>query len=207
MDFPDKFDKTTRSLPVKLGQVAAEAVKKLADQGYEVQLGLTPELASQILTMSKEPSIREFCPKDCSQRFADRAATERWLQKGRAAFVLLKKDGDNYRLAGYGWAGPASSEHAPGGTTTFAIRIGEAGQGQGLAAPFSWLIIAGTAVLFESRDFWLETWGSNGGAVHVYHKIGFKTVDEEPDERPTPDGQKVSDTRVYMSLDNKLLPG
>lgn len=205
-DFPDKFDETTHALPDNLGQAGQEAVQKLAERGYEVQVGLTPELADQILTMSKEPSIREFCPKDCSQRFADQAATEHWLGKKRAVFVLLKRQGEELSLAGYGWAGPGSSSHAPGGDNTFAVRIGEAGQGQGLAAPFSWLIIAASAVLYGARDFWLETWASNGGAVHIYHKIGFETVDEQADTRPTRDGQQISDTRVYMTLANQLLP-
>jgi ribosomal protein S18 acetylase RimI-like enzyme len=206
MDFPDKFDEATRSLPDGLGPAGTEAVKKLAARDYEVQIGLTPELAGQILTMSQEPSIREYCPKDYGERFADRASTERWLEKKRVTFVLLKRQGDELSLAGYGWAGPGSSSHAPGGENTFAVRIGEAGQGQGLAAPFSWLIIAGSAVLFGARDFWLETWASNGGAVHIYHKIGFETVAEEPNERLTGDDQKTPDTRVYMSLPNELLP-
>ncbi|HUY85031.1 MAG TPA: hypothetical protein VMU97_00785 [Candidatus Dormibacteraeota bacterium] len=206
MDFPDKFDESTRPLPAELGQAGTEAVQKLAERGYEIQVGLTPALADQILTMSQEPSIREYCPKDCSQRFADRTSAERWLEKKRAVFVLLKKEGDGLSLAGYGWAGPASSSHVPGGVNTFAVRIGEVGQGQGLAAPFSWLIIAGSAVLYGARDFWLETWASNGGAVHIYHKIGFETVDEQVDDRLTRDSQKISDTRVYMSLSNQLLP-
>lgn len=200
--FPDTFDKTTQPLPDGLGQAGAEAAQKLAERGFEVRVGLTPELADAISVMSQEPSIREYCPKDCAQRFKDRAATGHWLGKERAMFVLLK-DG---RLAGYGWAGPETSPHALAGKHTFAVRIGEAGQGQGLAAPFSWLIIAGTAVLYGARDFWLETWGSNGGAVHIYHKIGFETVDEQADKRPTKDGDMVADTRVYMTLANSLLP-
>lgn len=205
-DFPDKFDENIRLLPDDLGEAGAEAVQKLAERGYEVQIGLTPELADQISTMSEEPSIREFCPKDCSQRFKDRTATENWLKKKRAVFMLLKRDGGKLSLAGYGWAGPGSSRHAPGGEHTFAVRIGEAGQGQGLAAPFSWLIVAASAVLFGAKEFWLETWASNGGAVHIYHKIGFKTIDEQPDKRPANDGQTIADTRVYMSLPNDLLP-
>jgi ribosomal protein S18 acetylase RimI-like enzyme len=207
-DFPDKFEETVRSLPVAgLGQAGEEAVQKLAERGYEVKVGLTPEYADQILTMSHEPSILEFCPKDSSERFTDRAAAERWLAKKRAAFLLFKKeDSGALSLAGYAWTGAGSSSHAPGGEVTFAVRIGEAGQGQGLAAPFSWLTVAGSAALYGARDFWLETWASNGGAVHIYHKIGFETVAEEPDKRLVPSGDKVPDTRVYMSLPNELLP-
>jgi len=205
MEFPDRFDAAAQALPAALGQAADAAAQKLSERGYEVRFGLTAELADQIAAMAREPSIREFCPKDCGQRFADRAATEDWLKKGRAVFVMVdKQDGS---LAGYGWAGPGSSSHAPGGHNTFAIRIGEAGQGKGLAAPFSWLIIAATAVMFGAKDFWLETWASNGGAVHIYHKIGFVTVDEQADSRPTTkQTEAIADTRVYMTLDNGLLP-
>lgn len=206
MDFPNKFDEATHPLPDGLGQAGTEAAQQLAGSGYEVQFGLTPELADAISAMSQEPSIREYCPKDCGKRFKDKAATEHWLGKKRAVFVLLKREGDGLSLAGYGWAGPGSSSHAPGGKNTFAVRIGEAGQGQGLAAPFSWLIVAASAALFGAKNFWLETWASNGGAVHVYHKIGFKTVDEQADKRPTREGQTISDTRVYMTLPNELLP-
>lgn len=205
-DFPTTFDDEVRPLPQGLGQAGDEAVKKLEERGYEVRVGLTEELADRITVMSQEPSIREFCPKDCTQRFADREAAGHWLSKQRVVFLLMKKEEGRLSLAGYGWAGPGVSSHAPGGKNTFAVRVGQAGQGQGLAAPFSWLIIAGTAVLYGARDFWLETWASNGGAVHIYHKIGFVTVDEQVDERSSRDGKTIADTRVYMTLDNSLLP-
>lgn len=206
-DFPNDFVAATTPLPIdRLGEGAAAAAAKLAAQGYEVHHGLTPAFADQILAMSQQPSIREFCPKDSAQRFADQAATKRWLAKGRETFLLLKRDGDSLSLVGYGWAGAASSPHVPAGRTTFAIRIGEAGQGQGLATPFAWLIVAATAVLYGAKDLWLETWASNGGAVHVYHKLGFKTVAEKPDQRPRPNGETVADTRLYMTIADDLLP-
>jgi hypothetical protein len=208
ISWPDKFDDATRPLPTgNLGQAGAEAARKLAERGYEVHAGLTSELAAQVLTMSTEPSIREFCPKDLSERFIDRAATERWLAKKRAAFLLFRReDSGSLGLAGYGWSGAGSNHYAPKGDTTFAVRIGEAGQGHGLAAPFSWLIIAASTYLYGAQDFWLETWASNGGAVHIYHKIGFVTVAEQSSERLVPDGKTITDTRIYMSLPNELLP-
>src|SRR5665213_2849060 len=91
--FPDKFDDITRPVTTdNLGQAGAVAAQKLAEQGYEIHAGLTPELAGQILTMSMEPNIREFCPKDSSERFTDQAATERWLAKKRAAFLLFRQE-------------------------------------------------------------------------------------------------------------------
>lgn len=206
-DFPDKFDETTQPLPDDLGQAGNEAARQLAERGYEVRAGLTTELAGQILTMSQEPSIREYCPKDSGERFADLESTKRWLSKGRAMFLLLERsDGGKLDLAGYGWSGAASSRHVPDGEITFALRVGEAGQGQGLATPFSQLILSSTAILYGAKNIWLETWASNGGAVHIYHKLGFTDVDKQPDRRLLPDGGTADDTRLYMSLPNELLP-
>jgi hypothetical protein len=208
IEFPNGFAAATQKLtPELLGEAGAPAVQQLSERGYEVHVGLTPELADAIAVMAREASILEFCPKDSSERFTDRAAAERWLSKKRSMFLLLKRSGDNsLNLAGYGWSGAGSSAHVPGGQTTFAIRIGEAGQGQGLATPFSQLIVIGSAILYGAKNLWLETWQVNAGAVHVYHKIGFVTVDEKPDERLVPDGTRVPDTRLYMSLPNELLP-
>jgi len=204
--FPDGFMEATQKLPeVRLGEAGTQAVQKLASQGYEVHVGLTPEFAEAVSIMAREPSIREYCPRDSGERFSDRASTERWLSKKRSMFLLLKRTDDKLSLAGYGWSGAGSSPHVPGGIT-FAIRIGKAGRGQGLSTPFSWLIVAGSAILYGARDIWLETWATNAGAVHVYHKIGFITVAEKPDERLLPDGGAVPDIRVYMSLPNELLP-
>jgi ribosomal protein S18 acetylase RimI-like enzyme len=206
--FPDTFSESTQSVPeASLGDKGLEAIQKLAERGYEVHAGLTPEFAQAISAMALEPSIREYCPKDSGERFADQASTERWLSKKRGTFLLLKRaDDGSLSLVGYGWVGAGSNSRIPGGETTFALRVGEAGQGQGLATPFSWLIVAASAALYGAKNMWLETWLSNGGAVHIYHKIGFVDVAEQPDKRSVPGGEAVDDTRVYMSLPNELLP-
>jgi RimJ/RimL family protein N-acetyltransferase len=205
--FPTDFSDSSTPLKAEdLDQAAVQAAAKLMERGYEVHTGLTEELAGQIIQMALEPGIKEYCPNDCGKRFKDMLSVEQWLSKRRGTFVLLKRsDNGGLDLAGYGWAGEGHSEHVPGGEATFAIRIGEAGQGQGLAALFAWLIVAGSAVLYGAKNFWLETWASNGAAVHTYHKIGFQDVGEEAAERPSSTGM-VQDTRLYMSLDNQLLP-
>ncbi|MEK7599838.1 MAG: GNAT family N-acetyltransferase [Patescibacteria group bacterium] len=208
-DFPDNFEESTRTLPLEsLSQAGQEAASQLNERGYEVRVGLTTDLADQIEAMAKEPSIREFCPNDCGGRFADRPSTELWLSKKRATFVLVNKSSDSHDLSlvGYGWVGLGVSDHVQGGETTFAIRIGESGQGQGLATPFARLIVEGAAAIYGAQNMWLETWQSNGGAVHVYHKIGFRDVDQVESQRPTASGESIADTRLYMSLDNELLP-
>lgn len=205
--FPAGYDHVLNALnPDTLTGSSRDALQELESKGYEVRYGLTFELADEIAKMALEPSIKEYCPNDCGDRFANREATEKWLGKGRAAYLLLKKDETGgLILAGYGWAGAGTSSHVPGGETTFALRAGEIGQGQGLATPFSKLIIQSSANLFDARKFWLETWQSNGGAVHIYHKLGFEDVDSEQDYRVTAEGQKVADTRLYMSLSEQAL--
>src|SRR6267142_1943921 len=122
IDMPTSFVANTQALPEGLDEKATEAIEQLRSKGYEVQVGLTPDYAKQILTMSQEPAIREYCPKDFDERFTDQAATEKWLAKGRAVFLLLKHEEDKLQLAGYGWAGPATNSEIPDGKITFALR-------------------------------------------------------------------------------------
>lgn len=204
--FPDAFAETPAPVPVeKLGPVGKQAADELASAGYEIRVGLSRQYAADIIDMAKEPAIREFCPNDIGSRFKDLAATEQWLSKHRAVFLLIKKEADGSRLAGYGWVGPVESTQVPAGENTLAIRIGQLGQGQGLATPYTKLMADGSAILYDAKNLWLETWESNGGAVHVYHKAGFEDVAKEPSERPTAAGGHVQDTRLFMSLANELL--
>jgi ribosomal protein S18 acetylase RimI-like enzyme len=206
-DFPTSLVETAEQLPeASLGVAGGEALKQITDRGYEVCTGLTSEFAQAIAAMAREPSIREYCPKDSSERFTDLASAEHWLAKGRSMFLLLKRSDDGeLNLAGYGWSGLGSNQHVPVGEITFALRIGQIGHGQGLATPFSRLILDASAVLYGAKNIWLETWASNAAAVHIYHKLGFVTADEEPGQRTLPNGQTMSDTRIYMLLPDSLL--
>lgn len=205
--FPSSFEDSTHKVPGdKLGTLGVEAAQKLADQGYEVHHGLTTDMADAIIAMALEPGIREYCPNDCGRRFANKESTSEWLAKERGTFLLLKRNDQNeLSLAGYGWVGAETNSKVPGGETTFAIRIGEQHQGKGLASPFARLIVSGASAVYGAQNMWLETWASNGGAVHTYHKIGFTDVAEEPGERKKADGSSEADTRLYMSLNNELL--
>lgn len=198
MNYPTDFEENTHLVEVSAGG----AIEELRSRGYRVHYGLTKQRDGEIIDMTQEQGIREYCPNDSGKRFKDLSATQDWLSKGRAVFLLLNQAD---KLVGYGWAGAGTSDHVPSGETTFAIRIGQAGQGQGLAAPFSKSIVWGSAELFGSKNYWLETWQSNGAAVHVYHKIGFNDVTQQKDERPTADGGRLEDVRLYMSLPNELL--
>jgi hypothetical protein len=204
-ELPADFVATTDPMSEGLSKQCDAALELLDSKGYEVRVGLTPDYANQITAMSKQPSIAEYCPDDRTKRFRDQAATKQWLSKKRGVFLLIRKGDERDNLAGYGWIGLAEDEHAPGSKTTFAVRIGETSQGQGLAEPFSRVIIYGGCKLWDLKDVWLATWASNGGAVHVYRKIGFKDIDLVPAKRLARDSNEVDDQRIYMDISNEAL--
>jgi ribosomal protein S18 acetylase RimI-like enzyme len=206
-DFPISFAPQTVALDKTLfSESDQKLIDHLAELGYEIHSGLTTSYADDISKMCLQPSIKEYCPNDSGRRFTDQEATENWLSKGRAAFLLLKKEANHeLSLSGYGWAGLEKSTHVMSGETTFALRVGEADQGKGLATPYCRLILAGAAAIYEAKNMWLETWSSDSAAVHIYHKLGFVDEDQVDDMRPTSSGQTVPDTRLYMYLANDKL--
>ncbi len=199
--FPDSYDNELRPLPAEqMSEDGREAIESLKTKGYEVQTGLTPEYADAIAAMALEPSIKEYCPNDSGSRFINRQTTAEWLSKKRATFLLLhKSDNGQLELAGYGWVGAKQNPLIPGGETTFSLRVSENHQGKGLASPFSVSMLAAATAIYGAKHMWLETWESNGGAVHIYHKIGFQDVASKQEERPTATGQMVADTRLFMT--------
>jgi ribosomal protein S18 acetylase RimI-like enzyme len=80
------------------------------------------------------------------------------------------------------------------------MRISEEYQGRGLATPYLQAIIGATQSIYDATDFWLETWASNAGAVHVYGKVGFAEIEQEQGDRALKDGGSTPDTRLYMRL-------
>ena len=170
--------------------------------GYAIKIGANVSIQQQISTLSSEPAIREYCPNDTQQRFGTIDKFEKWLSKGRVLVTVWQDE----KIVGYGWAGNGTSSRVASGENTFAIRLGSAASGKGLATHFARLIVEASNILFGLKDIWLETWQSNGGAVHIYHKIGFIDVAEEKSSRKKADGSEVDDVRLYMSLPNENLP-
>ncbi|HCM52149.1 TPA: hypothetical protein DIS56_03410 [Candidatus Saccharibacteria bacterium] len=199
--FPTDFSKPQ---PVQKGLSVAtdKTLEFLSKRGLTVLVGIDESLAQSIAKLAREPHIKEYCPNDCTKkRFANLASTRDWLSSGHAVFVLAKPDEkENWTAIGYGWSGPKRTTEVPQGETTFALRIGKDGLGQGLSAPFSQVVIDATTKLYDAKKFWLETWASNAAAVHVYKKLGFKLVNQKPGQRPTANGREVNDTRLFMFL-------
>jgi ribosomal protein S18 acetylase RimI-like enzyme len=206
-DLPNEISKESINLKVlDLNEVSQVYLTEIEEKGYEVHLLLTEQSAKQIITMSREPDILEYCPNDAANRFKDIETAKTWVGKKRAMVTLMKKNADNtLALAGYGWVGHESDPHAKNGTTTWAVRIGEDYQGQKLATPFCALIVFATAKIYGLDNYWLATWASNPAAVHIYHKLGFIDVNEVSGTRQDLMGNEVSDKRIYMELPNSAL--
>lgn len=199
-NYPTTFsDSTERLTGERLSPTGQAALQNLEQKGYYVQVGLTQANVTALQALSLQPSIREYCPNDCTKRFRDELTASDWLSKGRAAILLIHSE--TGEVAGYGWVGDGTSEHVPGGTETFAIRLSEAHQGRGLATPYNQVIIDVARQLYGSQHMWGEAWQSNAAAVHVYQKIGFHIIGSEPTTRPTATGQQTPDTRLYMTLE------
>lgn len=199
--YPTTFsDAPVRLSGEQLSDIGQTALRTLENKGYYIQLGLSRADLDALQALSLQPSIREYCPNDCTKRFRDEATTVDWLSKGRAALLLIETA--TRAIAGYGWIGDGTSEHVPGGTETFAIRLSEAHQGKGLATPYNQVIVDIARQLYGSRHMWGEAWQSNAAAVHIYGKIGFEIVGSEPVQRPTADGGTTDDVRLYIMLRN-----
>lgn len=196
IQFPTTFSKESDSRILK--DQSIEQLERLNDAGYDVWLGLTKSESESLLEIALQPSIKEYCPKDCAIRLKDIPSTEAWLAKGHQFYLL--KERSTGKIAGYAWSGNGSSPHIPEGKITCALRLNEDFQGRGLATPFLAVVIAHTKIEYPGGLIWLEGWESNIGAIHIYKKLGFELVASEKSTRPTRDWNIVEDTRLFMQL-------
>jgi hypothetical protein len=212
--FPSGFVERAEILDGGIGQRGDAALARMREKGYSVATGLTVYFAGAVGVMGYQESIREYCPKDATEsRFGTLQSTERWLQKGggRGMFLLLRGEGNNAQLEGYGWTGVEPCDQLPEHPITSAYRIGERAQGQGLGKDFVQTVVSGTNVLYAPGEgIGLETWRSNH-AASLYPKIGFIAIAEAAEDEPRPtlspdavDG-KVLDRRLYMGYPSELL--
>lgn len=195
--FPTTFTAETEWVEIdNLPEDIKPALEMLESNGFRIQLGMQETDVAQLSEIVQQPSIREFCPNDATKRFKDVPTTEAWFTKGRLMFLLKEPMTDT--IAGYGWFGPGTNERVPGANLTGALRLNEQYQGKGLATPFLAVMLAYTRAFWPDETMWFETWQSNTGAVHIYQKVGFETVDQHADTRPTAEGGTIEDTRLFM---------
>ncbi|HUS26120.1 MAG TPA: hypothetical protein VMY99_02110 [Nevskiaceae bacterium] len=212
--FPTGFAERVETLNGDIGQRGDAALARMQEKGFTVATGLTEYFAGAVGVMGYQDHIREYCPKDPTEkRFGTLQSTEKWLQKGggRGIFLLLRGEGNNAHLEGYGWTGVEACDELPDHPITSAYRIGKRGQGQGLGKDFVQSVVSGTNALYAPGEgIGLETWRSNH-AAGMYPKVGFKPLAEAPNDelRPTlqPDATdgKVLDRRLYMGYPSDLL--
>ncbi len=212
--FPTGFVERVETLDVGIGQRGDAALARIREKGFTIAIGLTEYYAGAIGVMGYQGHIREYCPKDSTEsRFGTLASTEKWLQKGggRGMFLLLRGEGNEAQLEGYGWTGVEACDELPDHPITSAYRIGERGQGQGLGKDFIQVVVSGTNALYAPNEgIGLETWRSNR-AAEMYPKVGFVALAEAPEDelRPTLQpgaiGGKVLDRRLYMGYPSELL--
>jgi hypothetical protein len=212
--FPTGFTEHAETLDGGIGELGDAALARIREKGFIVAVGLTEYFAGAVGVMGYQSHIREYCPKDATEsRFGTWQSTETWLQKGggRGMFLLLRGDGNNAQLEGYGWTGVEPCDKLPDHPITSAYRIGERGQGRGLGKDFVQVVVSGTNTLYAPGEgIGLETWKSNH-AASMYPKVGFVLLAEgaEDELRPTlnPDAVDgmVLDRRLYMGYPSELL--
>lgn len=182
-----------------LEATAQAAVEDLDARGFKVLVGLNEAYAEQIMSLCHEDAILEYCPNDAGSRFTDLAAAKTWVAKQRAIFLLVEKDSG--KLAGYGWVGEEdNNQEVKDGKTTWAIRISQNYQGQGLATPYAKAIVFGGRSIYGLDHIWLASWASNPAAIHVYGKLGFVEAVQVSTDRKDLQGETVHDSRIYMYL-------
>ncbi|MEK7152995.1 MAG: hypothetical protein AAB834_03545 [Patescibacteria group bacterium] len=188
------------------------ALGGLAAGGLEVVSGIREADTLGILAIAVKEDVREFCPND-AKRFGN---PERWLAKGRGAFLLRTIETE--QIVGYSWVGTEPCEELPDHPTTTAFRTTVKGTGTNLVIA----TLEGARAVHGAEDFGLETWATNGRAVKTYVKAGAhleyakseepnkETGKLEPIMRPTLrprahdpiiDGKRRRyDTRLFMSF-------
>ena len=214
VNFPTGFVEQIEVLETGIGQQGDAALARIREKGFTVATGLTEYFAGAVGVMGYQDHIRKYCPKDSTEsRFGTLPSTEKWLQKGggRSMFLLLRGNGSNARLEGYGWTGVEPCDELPDHPITSAYRIGKRGQGQGLGKDFVQVVVSGTNTLYAPGEgIGLETWKSNH-AAGMYPKVGFVPIAEAPEDEPRPTLQpdaidgKVLDRRLYMGYPGEEL--
>jgi len=193
-------------------QVSNEALLQLEEAGFEPWAGIMREDMPAITAIAGQESVREFCPRDITERWGSEAMAEEQLAKngGRAVFILRQTVTGN--IAVYGWTRLEKKppKKLPDCPTTFAVRLISEFGGRGLAAPFSRAIIAGSVALYGAKGIGLETWDSNVRAVKAYKRSEDIHVPSKPSQRttlqPMPAEAKgmIADTRLFMKWPHTL---
>lgn len=176
-NFPTGFEAPHYIDPAEITARYAAPFIELDKLGYVVVAGLCPANVADLTEISEQAGTLEYCPNDIAKRWTDIPTAEKQLGKdgGRGAFRLEKIA--TSETAAHGWTGKSSADERaflPDCENTFAVRVNERFQRQGLGKLFSHAIVAGSMGLYRAKRIGLETWASNTGAVKSY--LGAKAV-------------------------------
>jgi hypothetical protein len=187
MSFVDELHHVTPQDVMRTALGQADNLINLERRGLVVVAGLRPVDVAALSEIALQPGTVEYCRNDAVQRWGDEAMAEKQLAKdgGRAVFRLVSPDSE--LTYGFGWTGKAGEHESSitGCKNTFAIRLHERAQGQGLAMPFSMAIVAGSMAVYGMRGIGLETWGSNSKATRAYRDAHAAFMGSEYAARPT----------------------
>lgn len=212
--FPTTFADERLQLP-RHGVAPAHymPLEQLGKQGFVVEVGLMRDDVPALTEIAKQLGTQEYCPNDLARRWTDEPTAEAQLAKDGGRGVFLLRAIANNAIIGFGWTGKAGAdeqaitkyEH------TFAVRLHEDARGQGLAVPFTKVIVAASMQVFRARRIGLETWASNTAAINTYagdKGANAQLVKAVRATRPTLDTSKpfdeksgkhmTEDTRLYM---------
>lgn len=211
--FPNKLVDKVEAVDGGIGSLGDQALASLREKGFTLAAGLTEYFAGAVGMMGRQPHIREYCPKDATdKRFATLPSTTAWLNKGggRGMFLLLSGTDPNFQLEGYAWGGIEPCEQLPDHPITSAFRIGDRSAGKGLGRAFTQAVVAAIHTLYgEGEGIGAETWSSNH-ASGMYERAGFESIaaDDLYIPRPTLDPNAVDgevlDRRLYLGFRSEL---
>ncbi len=183
MEYPTTLSEIPQPLPANIDQ------SFLHERDLEVMVGLTPELAEQLIENSKQEHIVASCEHDADERFVDMDSLQAWQERGHLVLPLVRKLGNGtLRLVGIGWfrAGESRGEHGPipGSKATLAIRLYQEGLRQGIAPHYLRVMLDAHEQLIGSNDgMTLKTFSDNQKALRSYYENGFEVVDHGFDTR------------------------
>lgn len=166
-NFPTTFSEQHVPLtPADMGAQGRNSISRLESLGLQMVSGLLESDIPEILAIADTEAVKEFCPNDLS-RFGN---PEKWLSKGRGAFLLRTIDTE--KIVGYSWVGMEECHELPDNPTTTAFRTTVRGTG----ADFVTATVEAARAVHDASHLGLETWASNVKAVKTYPRTGAQLV-------------------------------
>jgi uncharacterized cofD-like protein len=155
--------------------VDASRLNEVAGEELVILRGLTSALRTQLVEKSDQPHIRLWTPRDSSERFTSEGMIELRQAEGDE-FYSLVRPGEPEDLGGVMWLKRKYFESSSPFNTTFAVRLYEGYEGQGLGQPFMNGVLEDYTTLHPGPNYiWLGVKERNERAKRLYNKLGFSS--------------------------------